>query len=206
MRTDEELHDLAYRAVSRWRVSSFSWEWDEAHAVAIVTAYEHRDEPHAGTIVLKCRSAAIDEFRRLCGREKGHSPGQAAKHEAWATMRHLDYPIYRDGNQTIGDVIPDTGHTPEEWVCGETGFDDVLDRIANWPDLWKLIATRLDERIPKQAIAEELGVSPGRVSQILRDMRADLDPENWNTFYEIKHGAARRGNGLGTMRGHTKGR
>ena len=144
--------------------------------------------------VATARGAAIDEARRLNGRSRG---GSTVRHRLTAGAVSADV-----DPEVAGYLLqlPSAHGLPEREVLGTDGSANLLaerltDRWPGWPERWRTLVVLLAEGRSKYEAAAVLGVSPGRVSQLVRDIRADLDPEHWSSSAESKR-SGRRGAGL----------
>ena len=203
--THDHLEDAVTRALSRWHHAPGNPWTDDYRQEALVAAYAARDAglPFAA-IIVRARSAAVDFDRWLRGRDPNRRTGRDhARRAGWAALR-LDAPLGPDTTLTYGDTMEaDPEQSPEHLVLGPEypeHYDRELETIAVWPERWTRIASDIAAGRLKQDIAADLGISPGRLSQELRDMRASLRPEEWSTHYESR-GGNRRGDGLATVDG-----
>lgn len=149
----DEIWREASLAARKWKNFFFH---DDLVQVAAVALYNARDEKLALRRQIAKRRC-IDEMRRWQGRK-----GLSEKYEQIQNTVHFDYEF--DNGMTIGDLI---GGDPD------FSLRELVDHIK---DVWekpqqRVVAAGLLLGMKKEDIAAEMGVTPGRVSQLLKEMR-----------------------------------
>jgi hypothetical protein len=144
---------IARRVASRWSGHAFA---ADALSAALLAGWEFRDENPA-LIVTACQKDVIDELRHVGGRRGGYR---------YEGNRVTTPSITHD----IADTYSVEDDLPVSLLYGLSG------RLA-------VIAEALAVGRSKVSIAAELGVDPSRVSQLIADLRAAINPEGepWTT-------------------------
>ena len=140
---------------------------DDVRQAASIEIYETRDEDD-GFRVIAGRRKAVDEMRRIYGRDKGG----ALKYNAIQNQRSL----------VIFNSFGEEAENSEALYFEDVNFDLVEQSLCDFfpedfPEEYLAIAKGLVEGRLRQDIAKDLGVTPGRISQMLGKMRRLLIAE-----------------------------
>jgi DNA-binding CsgD family transcriptional regulator len=147
---NERWMTIAKKAVSQWRYYSYG---EEVEASAMYAAWKSRDQ-QGNFIYMKARSAGIDELRRWTGRET--SSKRKVKDLTFASSDMFD-----DGYLS-------------SLATYDTESLSVVN-IYNFKGRLAIIAQMLSEGETKAAVADRLGLHPSRVSQLLKDLRKEVE-------------------------------
>lgn len=151
--SDEEL------AVARKAASRFPSQYrEDCYWMALLSIWRRRDQwdqrvPYRKFLFTVAYYGIIDEVRLLLGRYR----------------RELAVPI--DWSETRSHPVTQYMLPEHEVVDMDTSVSHL---VAGCTELEQRIAQRLAEGASKQQIAEELGVSPSRISQMLRPIKRHL--------------------------------
>jgi hypothetical protein len=139
---------IARHAAARWRHHSYG---EELEATAMFAAWRHRDEP-PGLIYVAARAAMIDDLRHWTGGRYRTSPGR------------------------VGQRMTSSRDDIEHYV----GSQPAPERPSVAYGLEGRMAYLIDglwEGFTKDELARLLGLHPSRVSQLLRDLRQQVQED-----------------------------
>lgn len=164
-----EHERLVNTAMKATHMIYYDFWYEDIRQIISLTVYDKRDsEPGMRVSAARCRG--IDEMRKLLGRSIRNDGKPDFKNIALQNQSSLSYPINEDGDE-LQDIY---GADDPNMALAE--IDRLIPETVNDRD--RFIIQGLYDGRKKEDIARDLGVSPGRVSQLLTVIRSKLKARN----------------------------
>lgn len=150
-------------------------EWDDLEAVGRWAIWEalRRWSPAKGkqsTYLSSYIWGYVMRHQRAATKATGWNRSEGGQ---IATIVHLDEPTNDEGTRTLGDTLNTHDDTAEQGEAHAT-IGHLRDRVNAMAPRDRAIAVAILAGIPPSSLAERLGISRGRISQIVPKIKAQL--------------------------------
>jgi hypothetical protein len=133
---------------------------DELKQAALLVLWQKKPQQDAGIVYVTVRSAMVDELRRLTGRTA-------------ESYRRMEAPSADEQGLAEG-VCTDT---PEALLM----VKQAIAALATLPERWRVCVERLASGDLAQDVANDMGLTPSRVSQYMGRLHVQLEHKHFSS-------------------------